>query len=168
MFGKTRDLFAIDVDTGVLSTAMLLDRETNQYHELTVRVADKDMPEWFCESRVSLQILDANDNKPMWDTDEFNANIHEDANVGQIVTKMHATDIDLGDNRRLTYTLIDSADGYFDIEEENGLIRVARELDREMRDVYNLTVRAMDAGRPRLTAVTNLLIRVLGNIILLT
>ena len=162
--GPTREYFSIHAETGQLSTALMLDREQIDEHHLVVRVADRDEPAWFCESKVVLHIMDANDNKPMFDADELNAVVAEDAAIGRIVTKVHATDLDLGDNRQITYSLIDSADGHFDIEPENGLIRVNRELDREARDMYNLSVRAMDAGRPRLTAVAHILVRVLGKI----
>ena len=39
---------------------------------------------------------------------------------------------------------------------------LSKGLDREIRDTFNLTVRAMDSGRPRLASVTNLVVRILG------
>ena len=47
-----------------------------------------------------------------------------------------------------------------------GIVSLARSLDREVRDSYNLTLRAMDSGRPRLSAVTKLIVRVLGESLL--
>ena len=43
-------------------------------------------------------------------------------------------------------------------------MNLAKSLDREIRDSFNLSVRAMDSGRPRLTAVTSLVVRVAGEL----
>ena len=41
------------------------------------------------------------------------------------------------------------------------MVRLAKSLDREVQDMYNLTVRAMDQGRPRLSQTANLIILIL-------
>jgi protocadherin Fat 1/2/3 len=160
--GDTADLFSIDRDLGVLSTGLPLDREKQDRHFLRVLVQDADMLEWSCESRVEIVLTDANDNKPEWDEAAFEAALPEDSAIGTIVTKVHATDRDLRENRRISYSLLDSAEGQFEVDGRTGLVSLARALDREERDSYNLTVRAIDSGRPRGTAVVTLLIRVLG------
>ena len=162
--GETQELFSVDEHSGLVTTSLLLDREKVPQHTLVVKVADAGNPEWFCHSNIELSLVDANDNKPEWETEEFSTSIKEDARVGQIITKVHATDRDLGDNRRLTYALINSADGHFAIDAVNGMVSLAKPLDREQVDLYNLTVRAMDSGRPRLTSMASLIVRVLGNI----
>ena len=162
--GETADLFSVDRDTGLLSTALPLDREKQDRHHIRVLVQDADRLDWSCESRVEIVITDANDNNPEWDEATFEAALAEDAAIGTIVTKVHATDRDLRENRRVSYSLLDSAEGQFEVDSKRGLVSLARALDREERDSYNLTVRAMDAGRPRGTALTNLLVRVLGKL----
>ena len=82
--------------------------------------------------------------------------------MGTIVTKIHATDKDLGLNRRISYSFLDSADGHFTVEERTGIVSLAKSLDREMKALYNLSIRAIDAGRPKLSSVTSLLVHVLG------
>ena len=81
--------------------------------------------------------------------------------TGTIATKVHATDKDLGDNRKIKYSLLDSAKNHFKIDESSGIVKLAKPLDRETKGVYNLTVRAMDSGRPRKSSKTHLLIVVL-------
>ena len=80
---------------------------------------------------------------------------------GTIATKIHATDKDLGDNKKIKYSLMDSANNQFKIESLSGIVTLAKPLDRETKGVYNLTVRAMDSGRPRKSSITHLLIVVL-------
>jgi protocadherin Fat 1/2/3 len=165
--GDTADLFSIDRDTGVLSTALPLDREKQDRHRFSVLVQDADMSDWFCESHVEIILTDANDNQPEWDEDVFEAALPEDAAVGTILTKVHATDRDLRENRRISYGLLDSAEGQFEVDGRTGLVSLARALDREERDSYNITLRALDSGRPRNTALVSLLVRVLGKSMLL-
>ena len=160
--GESTGMFSIDESSGQVTSALFLDREDEPNHILVVRVEDADNPAWFCESKVHIELLDANDNKPDWDTNGFSTSVREDAKVGQILAKVHAADLDLGDNRRITYTFLDSANGHFEMNPRNGIVSLAKGLDRERVDLYNLTVRAMDAGRPRLTALTQLMVRVLG------
>lgn len=66
-----------------------------------------------------------------------------------------------GLNRKIRYTLIDSAKGFFNIAPESGLITLMKRLDRETQDLYNLTVKASDQGNPPLSNVTNIEIVVL-------
>ena len=80
---------------------------------------------------------------------------------GTIATKIHATDKDLGDNRKIKYSLMDSANNHFKIDASSGIVTLAKPLDRETRGAYNLTVRAMDSGRPRKSSITHLLVVVL-------
>ena len=160
--GDSKDMFSVGETTGQVTSALFLDREDVPSHTLVVRVEDAENPDWFCESKIRLDLLDANDNKPDWDTNGFSTSVREDADVGQIISKVHAADMDLGDNRRITYTFLDSANGHFEMNPRNGIVSLAKSLDRERVDLYNLTVRALDAGRPRLTAITQLMVRVLG------
>ena len=125
---------------------------------------DAGRPEWECVSQVELGLGDVNDNRPMWDQEEFLTNVPEDAVVGGIVTKVHAIDLDLGDNRKVSYSLLKSDSDHFKVDSRTGIVSLTRTLDREIRDSFNLSVRAMDSGRPRLTAVTSLVVRVAGEL----
>lgn len=158
--GASQEMFSIDDQTGELSTAVMLDRETQDSHLLQVHVQDAGRREWECVSVVELRVTDTNDNRPMWDHEEFLTSMTEDSAVGSIVTKVHAIDLDLGENRKISYSLLSSDSEHFTIDSSTGIVSLSSSLDRERRDVFNLTVRAMDSGRPRLSAVTNLVVRV--------
>lgn len=67
-----------------------------------------------------------------------------------------------GINRRLRYNFVDSAEGHFTIDEMEGVVSLAQPLDREMRDSYSLTVRAVDQGTPPLSSTTQLIVTVSG------
>ena len=125
---------------------------------------DAGRPEWECQSQVELRLGDINDNRPMWDQDQFLSSVSEDSAIGSIVTKVHAIDLDLSENRKISYSLLKSDSDHFKIDSRTGIVSLSKGLDREIRDSFNLTVRAMDSGHPRLTAVTNLVVRVLGEL----
>lgn len=62
----------------------------------------------------------------------------------------------------MQYSFVTSAEGQFSIDESSGIIILEKPLDREMKAVYMLTVKASDHGLPRkLSSVTNVLISVL-------
>ena len=61
--------------------------------------------------------------------------------ICMVATKVHATDPDTGVNRKIQYDLIDSANNQFKIDQGSGIVTLAKQLDREAKAVYNLTVR---------------------------
>lgn len=67
----------------------------------------------------------------------------------------------LGLNSDILYTLVDSAGGYFSVDEHTGVISLERPLDREVQSVYELKARASDQGLPRLTSLCQVVISVL-------
>lgn len=67
-----------------------------------------------------------------------------------------------GLNRKIAYSLVNSADGQFSINELSGIIQLEKPLDRELQAVYTLTVKAADQGVPRrLTATGTVVVSVL-------
>lgn len=67
-----------------------------------------------------------------------------------------------GLNRKISYSLVESADGQFSINERSGIIQLEKHLDRELQAVYTLTLKAVDQGLPRrLTATGTVVVSVL-------
>lgn len=66
-----------------------------------------------------------------------------------------------GINGGIVYSLPDSADGFFSIDEHTGVISLERALDRELQSSYQLRAAASDLGSPRLSAVCALVVSVL-------
>ena len=160
--GEDAEMFSIGDSSGVLRSSLPLDREVRAHHTVRVHVADQGRPEWECASTVEITVTDVNDNPPVWEPEQFLASLMEDLPIGTIVTKVHASDNDLGDNRKISYSFLDSRESQFVIDSKTGIVSLAKLLDRETRASYNLTVRALDDGQPRLSSETSLVIRVLG------
>lgn len=66
-----------------------------------------------------------------------------------------------GINGDILYSLMDSADGFFSIDEHTGVISLERPLDREVQSTYQLKAMANDMGIPRHTTVCPVVVSVL-------
>lgn len=51
-----------------------------------------------------------------------------------------------GINRKVIYSLVDSAEGHFSVDEQSGIIVLEQPLDRELQSTYNITVKASDTN----------------------
>lgn len=54
-----------------------------------------------------------------------------------------------GVNRKVVYSLADSADGFFSVDSSSGIVVLERPLDREQQSSYTLRVRATDQSPGR-------------------
>ena len=68
----------------------------------------------------------------------------EDAVTGAVVLVVSASDLDSGDEGRVTYHITNTDDGVFSITSDTGNITVNSSLDYEQQTAYNLTVVAQD------------------------
>ncbi|XP_076646629.1 FAT atypical cadherin kugelei isoform X7 [Halictus rubicundus] len=158
--GDRNDKFSLDKETGVLKTIGQLDRESQARYSLTAHVQDRDKPSWECSSQLEILVSDLNDNAPKFTMRAYSATLPEDVEVGTLVTKVHATDDDIGINRKIRYEFIDSADGHFVIAADSGIVTLGKSLDRETKAMYNVTIQALDQGTPQLINVTTLIVNV--------
>ncbi|OQR69060.1 cadherin-related tumor suppressor-like, partial [Tropilaelaps mercedesae] len=93
---------------------------------------------------VYINVVDVNDNAPVFDPLSYAAELAEDAPLGSQVVKVHATDLDAGLNGDITYSVLEGDDEeQFAISDE-GVISTNAPLDRETRASYNLVVLAQD------------------------
>ena len=152
--------FVIDQQTGLLTTRALIDREKKSSYYFHALAHDNLNREWFCTSSIKILLSDVNDNPPAFTENEYMVNVPEDSKPGIIVGKVHAIDPDLGINRQVRYSFIDSAENTFIIDNKTGIIRLNKPLDRETIDSFNLTVSAFDSGTPLLSSTKLFMVKV--------
>ena len=97
-------------------------------------------------AQVKIQVIDANDNIPRFEPSTKNVTIREDSSIGFAVTRVSAVDPDFNLNGKVSYSMLSGADGKFEIGRNNGVIRVAGNLDREIKGHYALNVSALDGS----------------------
>ncbi|KAL1023572.1 hypothetical protein UPYG_G00042580 [Umbra pygmaea] len=145
--GPGAELFTIDPDTGEMKTHKPLDREAQEQYQVMVRAMDGGGR--YCEAAVHLTVEDANDNAPQFNSDPYSITVFENTEVGTFVARLLATDLDTGLNGDILYSLADSAEGHFSVDERTGVVTLEKPLDREAQAVYELKARATDRGSPR-------------------
>ncbi|XP_059061183.1 fat-like cadherin-related tumor suppressor homolog, partial [Achroia grisella] len=140
--------FDINKENGEVTVASELDRESVSSYKLVAHAQDRERPEWECSSELQLALDDVNDNSPRFSADTYSVTLPEDADIGTLVAKVHATDADLGENRLVRYSFAEDPGGAFAIAADSGIITLRAPLDRETRAEHRLVVAARDAGRP--------------------
>uniref|UniRef100_A0A8C8D4R5 Cadherin, EGF LAG seven-pass G-type receptor 2 n=1 Tax=Oncorhynchus tshawytscha TaxID=74940 RepID=A0A8C8D4R5_ONCTS len=150
MSGNTRGQFYIDAQTGKMDLVSQLDYEANKEYTIRIRAQDGGRPPLSnISGLVTVQVLDVNDNTPIFVSTPFQATVLENVPVGYSIIHIQAVDADSGDNSRLEYRLIETMPNFpFSINNSTGWIVVAADLDRESMDFYNFGVEARDHGHP--------------------
>uniref|UniRef100_A0A8C9SI64 Cadherin, EGF LAG seven-pass G-type receptor 2 n=1 Tax=Scleropages formosus TaxID=113540 RepID=A0A8C9SI64_SCLFO len=163
MSGNARGQFYIDAQTGKLDLVGQLDYEASKEYTLRVRAQDGGRPPLSnISGLVTVQVLDINDNVPIFVSTPFQATVLENVPVGYSVIHVQAIDADAGDNSRLEYRLLETGLGFpFSISNGTGWIVVAAELDREAVDFYSFGVEARDHGSPPMSSTASVSMTIL-------
>lgn len=146
------EVFVIDRQSGRLKVEKNLDHEVTKWFQLSV-VTHYLFEDYEVTSSVdvSIQVKDTNDNKPVFESDPYEAFITENLAGGTKVIQVKATDLDSGSNGQVTYSLAQNQDPediseLFAVNSDSGWITTLKELDREKQEKYNIIVVASDRG----------------------
>ncbi|NWI90968.1 PCDG1 protein, partial [Pitta sordida] len=157
---RESELFHLDSESGRITLKDYLDFEDISSHELEVQARDGgDLSD---TTKVTITVIDRNDNAPELTVSSAVREISEDVPSGTMVALIHVQDRDAGVNGEVRCILDDGVP--FRLEksfEDYYRVVTARELDREQVSEYNLTVRAADGGSPSLQSSAVLALRVL-------
>lgn len=143
--GDNDSVFRIDPEKGELKIIGYLDRERTDEYVLNVTIYDLGNPQKSASKVLPVVVLDENDNVPVFEKTLASFRVTENALNGTIIMRLNATDADLGENARITYSLITDTND-FRIDPETGVLFISSPLDRERQDLYELQVRAADNG----------------------
>lgn len=141
------DAFFIGSLDGNVQVRNHLDREMMPSYTLSVVATDKGEPAQSTTMEITVILDDVNDNSPVFEVDSYRETIQENVPVGLEFLQVVATDPDLGSNAWISYTIVDgNYNSDFSIDLQSGVLSVAKTLDRERRQYYELTVQAQDSG----------------------
>uniref|UniRef100_A0A8C2MKT5 Cadherin-23 n=1 Tax=Cricetulus griseus TaxID=10029 RepID=A0A8C2MKT5_CRIGR len=132
-----------DSSAGKVIANRTVDYEEVHWLNFTVRASDNGSPPRAAEIPVYLEIVDINDNNPIFDQPSYQEAVFEDVAVGTVILRVTATDADSGNFALIEYSLGDG-EGKFAINPNTGDIYVLSSLDREKKDHYILTALAKD------------------------
>ncbi|XP_069855921.1 cadherin EGF LAG seven-pass G-type receptor 1 isoform X2 [Dipodomys merriami] len=179
--GNLKGQFYLHSLSGSLDVINPLDFEAIREYTLRIKAQDGGRPPLINSSGlVSVQVLDVNDNAPIFVSSPFQAAVVENVPVGHSVLHIQAVDADAGENARLRYRLVDTAsaalgrggsagpedpvsarDFPFQIHNSSGWITVCADLDREEVERYSFGVEAVDHGSPPMSSSASVSITVL-------
>ncbi|XP_076875474.1 protocadherin gamma-A10-like isoform X16 [Brachyhypopomus gauderio] len=126
-----------------------LDREKVEYFTLVLVAVDGGSPKMSGTVQILITVLDVNDNAPVCGQSVYKADVKENSPRGTIIVTVNAADEDKGVNGEVTYFIAHVSKEMarlFDINSETGEIRLLDELDYEMENTYQLSVKAKDKG----------------------
>ncbi|KAB0362081.1 hypothetical protein FD754_006237, partial [Muntiacus muntjak] len=142
--GNEEGIFAINSSTGVLTLAKALDYELCQKHEMIVSATDGGWVSRTGYCSVTVNVIDVNDNSPVFLPDEYFPTVLENAPSGTTVIHLNATDADSGTNAVIAYTIESSDSDLFVIDPNTGVVTTQGFLDFETKQSYHLTVKAFN------------------------
>ncbi|XP_069388110.1 protocadherin alpha-8-like isoform X15 [Paralichthys olivaceus] len=166
---NANEYFSLVVHRGETVSAELvlqksLDREKRALIKLTLTAVDGGTPPKSGTSEILINVLDNNDNIPVFSKTLYKTSITENAALGTTVVAVTATDADEGPNKDIVY-LLNSKDqdrvlDIFEIDSQTGIITVKGKIDFEANPAFEIRVQAADKGQPPLTAQCKVLVEV--------
>ncbi|XP_077122345.1 protocadherin gamma-C5-like isoform X26 [Ranitomeya variabilis] len=132
----------------------VLDREEKQEHNLILTAIDGGEPARSGTCRITIVVLDINDNPPVFNQSVYKISIRENLPLNTVILTLNATDQDDGANREIQFSFdghtFESAREIFSLNEQNGEIYINGHVDFEEQNFYELSVKAEDKGFPKL------------------
>ncbi|XP_060751267.1 protocadherin gamma-A8-like isoform X48 [Tachysurus vachellii] len=154
---------SVSADNGVIIAVRSFDYEQLKDFHFRVRAQDGGSPPLSSNVTVKLTIQDQNDNAPqvLYPVQTGGSVVAEivprSADVGYLVTKVVAVDVDSGQNAWLSYKLQKATDrALFEVGAQNGEIRTVRQVTDKDAVKQKLTVVVEDNGQPSRSAVVNI------------
>ncbi|XP_043982197.1 protocadherin alpha-8-like isoform X19 [Gambusia affinis] len=142
-----------------------LDRETARSHSLLLTALDGGKPPKSGDMKIRVNVLDVNDNSPIFSMDVYSATLMENTPLGSTVVQVNATDLDDGQNGEIVFSFGNSVSSkifsIFDINESTGQITVKGLVDYEQKEKYEIEIQASDKGLAPLTAEKNVIIKII-------
>ncbi|XP_068133891.1 protocadherin alpha-13-like isoform X12 [Hyperolius riggenbachi] len=129
-----------------------LDRETKDMYEITISARDEGSPFLSTSKTIKVEISDVNDNAPHFQQAMDTIFIKENNAPGSQVYTASASDMDIGQNSFITYSLSGNViDGipvssYISVNPENGNIFALVSFDHEKITHFQCHIKATDAG----------------------
>ncbi|XP_063155980.1 protocadherin gamma-B2-like [Candoia aspera] len=139
-----------------------LDREKEHMHHLILTASDGGRPMKTGTLNIEVNIIDTNDNPPVFSQATYKASLKENTPRGTSVLQVKASDIDEGSNAEISYIFYDIPENVnqkFKLDPTDGTISLKESIDFEDRGSYVMLIRATDGGE--LVAHCNVEIEVL-------
>uniref|UniRef100_A0A4W6BPW2 Cadherin domain-containing protein n=1 Tax=Lates calcarifer TaxID=8187 RepID=A0A4W6BPW2_LATCA len=155
--GNALGWFSISENSGLVTSAALLDREIASEIVLNISAKDQGLQPKISYTKLIVNITDVNDQVPTFTQSTYHVSLVEHAPAGTELVVLSASDDDLGANGTIRFSFDAetpaSIQELFRLDAVSGRLSTAVELDREDQASYLLHIQAADAGSPPLHSV---------------
>lgn len=143
---RSAQFFKVIPNNGSVMTCAVLDREFMASHQLSIIAKSGERT---ASTTLTIDVLDVNDNPPVFESDYYNVSVHESTAVGTPILTFLATDLDQGDNGRVSYSILSGAgsDHLFKVDSATGVLTLRSPLDHEVKFEHILTIYAKDNAK---------------------
>ncbi|KAM3866672.1 protocadherin alpha-8-like [Diretmus argenteus] len=142
-----------------------LDREVMKRHTFTLTAVDGGKPPRSGTVELTVDVLDVNDNLPIFTKDSYSVTLSENAPIGTTVIQVNATDMDEGSNGDVIYSFGNNVNSklrkIFNVDANTGEIIVTGPIDFEVKDNYQIQIQASDKGSAPLTTDKSVKIKII-------
>nr|CAB3264695.1 protocadherin beta-15-like [Phallusia mammillata] len=125
-----------------------LDFETVTFQQLELTAEDGGTPKRASHVPLRVKIVDANDNKPIFERKEYSVQLNENIPSGYVMTRVRAHDADTGHWGTVRYSVSKQnkalARHLVDVDAKTGDVTLNQKLDREKHDGIRIGVEARD------------------------
>ncbi|XP_014892508.1 protocadherin gamma-C5-like [Poecilia latipinna] len=141
-----------------LVTSGPLDREKFSEYNIEITASDSGSPPLSSKKVIPVTIIDVNDNPPIFSQPSYNVYLKENGVPGSILYSVSASDLDSGENAKISYSILDSkvqdvsVSSYVYINSDNGSIYSMHSFDYEKLKVFQIQVQAKDQGAHSLSS----------------
>ncbi|XP_057706806.1 protocadherin alpha-7-like isoform X3 [Corythoichthys intestinalis] len=155
----------VDGKIPVLYLHKALDKESARSHKLLLTAVDGGKPARSGSTEILIHVLDVNDNMPFFTSESYSAVLKENAPVGTTILQVNATDLDDGLNGEVVYSFGNNVNSklrkVFDVDAITGEIIVKGPIDFEIKDKYEIDIKASDRGPVPLETEKSIIITIL-------
>ena len=127
--GDGKGLFVIDSVTGLLKTNEIFDYESKSSYSLQVKAVDSGSPPLQSNITITVYIASVDEFSPVFPLGGYSFEVPGNAQVGDFVGNVTATDYDGGEDGEVFYSFVDPSSDALRINRTSGVITVNRTLN---------------------------------------
>ena len=156
------DTFRVNSNSGKVSLKKTVSLSGVRDYIARVFAQDNGSPSRNTTVQINFQVVDVNDHSPVFMNSSYSVAVNEATPANKNIIQVFATDKDTGTNALITYSLHSKSNSvaqHFGIHSD-GKVFLRFKLDREVKDIYYVTITAADHGVPVRTAQADLTVYV--------
>ncbi|XP_053728200.1 protocadherin Fat 4 [Synchiropus splendidus] len=152
--------FSVGDTTGLITLTGEVDFEEHWDYSFQIHATDRGWESKTGILNITIQVVDVNDNPPVFLASEYVTSVLENSPVGTRIMDLSAYDADSGANAEIIYSLVAGHVDRFEINSNNGTLTTLHVFDYEKEQVFDVTVKAINNNNPALLSLVHVIIQI--------